>query len=193
MNDKRQENSSGALDLRDAAAYLQIKEQTLSRLARRKEIPADQVGDSWQFTRGALDRWAEAHLHHRRRRVLVVDDDEVIRDLLRRMLEDSAHVVRAAANGVEALELIRQDTPDVVILDLRMPEMDGPAVLREIRKDWESLPVIIFTGYADSELMTEALQYSPITVLSKPATPEQIVAAVARGAFVPKEPRAHQE
>ena len=83
-----------------------------------------------------------------------------------------------APGGAEALEIFQRDVPDLVILDLRMPGMDGPTVLREIRKGWGAIPVIILTGYPDSELMNRALEYSPITLLAKPAAAEKIAATV---------------
>jgi len=59
-----------------------------------------------------------------------------------------------------------------------MPGMDGPTLLGEIRREWNGVRVIILTGYPDSELMNRALVHSPITLLVKPASPEQIVEAV---------------
>ena len=61
-----------------------------------------------------------------------------------------------------------------------MDGMDGPEILREIRARCGDLPVIILTGYPDSDLMHEALQYSPLTLLAKPADPEKLISAARR-------------
>lgn len=167
------------LDAREASKYLKINEQTLRRLARNNEIPAFRVGGNWRFKRSSLDRWAESQeLKRRLPHVLVVDDEDAIRVSLQRLLELEHFQVTTADGGVAALEAIREKVPDVVLLDMKMPDMDGPTVLQEIRKAWGSLPVIILTGYPDSELVRSALQFSPITLLAKPATPEQVVTTV---------------
>ena len=72
----------------------------------------------------------------------------------------------------------RRDPPDVVLLDLKMPDMNGPAVLKKVRATWLELPVIIVTGYPDSELRMEAMRYSPIMVIPKPFEMKQVIQAV---------------
>lgn len=171
------------LNAREAAEYLKINVQTVRRLAREKRIPAFKVGGSWRFNKATLERWAEAqHKHASRSRILAVDDEPLVLDVISRVLEEQGFDVITASGGAEALALIRRNVPDLVFLDLKMPGMDGPAVLKEIRAHWGWLPVVILTGFVDSELMTKALRFSPITVLAKPAAPEQIAAAI-RGAL----------
>ena len=87
-------------------------------------------------------------------------------------------IVAAVSNGKEAVEKAEELNPDVVLLDLKMPGMNGPAVLKEIRADYGSLPVIVITGYPDSELMHEALKYSPLMVLAKPIGLHPLLAAM---------------
>ena len=79
---------------------------------------------------------------------------------------------------VQALPLIRRELPDVVLLDLNMPKMDGPTLLKEIRKMARDLPVIIITAYPDADLMAEALKYWPILVLLKPLEPNRLIEAL---------------
>jgi CheY-like chemotaxis protein len=82
--------------------------------------------------------------------VLVADDNSVSRELLRAALEPSGVRVIEASDGLETLRLIEQDCPDLVLLDIQMPAMDGFAVLREVRAQEGSrhLPVIAFTALA---------------------------------------------
>lgn len=110
--------------------------------------------------------------------VLVVDDDQLLRDMLREILERAEFRVTTADGGNAALRAIERDLPDVVLLDLAMPGVDGAATLRELRKHWGGLPVIVHTGYPDSELMVQAMEVSPFTVLAKPCMPGQLIHAV---------------
>ncbi len=111
-------------------------------------------------------------------RVLVVDDEERICSFCRRELEEAGYLVREARDGRAALEINRKTAADLVLLDLAMDGMDGSETLRELRKEWPDLPVIIITAYGDSELMLRALEYSPFMVLNKPFTREQLLSVV---------------
>ena len=176
------EEKTEVLDAKEAAKYLKINEQTVRRLAREGAIPAFKVGGVWRFKQSVLDSWAVAQGQPRGEgRVLVVDDDEPMLELLRRILEKQGFNVTTVSSGKRALEMIRENPPDMVLLDLKIPDMDGASVLEKIRCKWTGLPVVILTGYPESDLVGEALKYSPITLLAKGAEDEQIIAAV-RGA-----------
>ena len=167
------------LDARQAATYLGVHEETLRRLARERKVPAYKVGGGWRFNRSTLYHWAESqHTVHRQRNVLVVDDDPTVCDVIRRTLERAGYRVTTAASGREALQDLQRSVHDLVLLDLKMPEMDGPSTLRELRKTYGPLPVIIVTGYPESDLMAQALHYSPLMLLAKPLEPARILEAV---------------
>jgi len=124
-------------------------------------------------------RWAESqHGPPRRRSILVADDDETVRHVISRTLQNAGYHVTTAANGIEALDSLDQTPHDLVLLDLQMPGMDGPSALKEIRKRYGPLPVIIVTGYPQSDLMAQALRYSPLMLLAKPVEPNRILEAV---------------
>ena len=84
-------------------------------------------------------------------KVLVIDDEEGIRNLLDTLLSRKGYDVVLAAGGRKGLELFRREHPDVVVLDLKMPEMDGMTVLTQIRDADQKLPVIILTGAGTPE------------------------------------------
>lgn len=111
--------------------------------------------------------------HLLRPNLLVADDDPELLATLQELLQGDYNV-RLAKDGVEAIEQIEQQVPDILVLDLAMPRQDGPATLKEIRERWSSLPVIVHTGYAESELLNQALAYSPFTLLAKPCEPEKL-------------------
>ncbi|MGD1952339.1 MAG: response regulator [Leptolyngbyaceae cyanobacterium] len=82
------------------------------------------------------------------KRVLFVDDEPGLREAVQAYLEDSDFQVRTASNATEGLELLQQETPDVLISDIMMPEVDGYTFLKQVREDprYKSLPVIFLTA-----------------------------------------------
>jgi len=173
----RKDNSDEVLDIAGAADYLKTHPETIRRLARTGKIPAYKVGRMWRINRGALQRWAadQSALHAR---VLVVDDEEPIRDIMRRALRREGYRVTCAASGGDALECMQRETPDVVLLDLKLPGMSGPDVLKQIRMSYGDLPVIIVTGHPDGELMVQAMVHSPLLLLHKPVSPTRVLQSV---------------
>lgn len=107
--------------------------------------------------------------------VMVVDDDAGIRGFLRDFLQQEGFQVTEASGGAQALEAIHLHRPDLVVLDLVMPGMDGEETLREIRRLWADLPVIISSGYAREELLNRLAAYAPFAVVEKPYRPEMLL------------------
>jgi DNA-binding response OmpR family regulator len=83
------------------------------------------------------------------KKILVVDDEEAIRDLYRMELEDAGYEVKTAASGEEALKEVAAFSPDLVVLDIKMPGMSGLEVLGKIRETWKALPVILCSAYGE--------------------------------------------
>jgi len=112
--------------------------------------------------------------------LLVIDDDPNLGDFMGHLLTAERYNVRLAHDGIEGLQEMRRQTPDIVLLDLAMPKLSGPATLKQIRQEWGHIPVIVHTGFADGELMKQALAYSPFTLLAKPSSAEQILETVRK-------------
>ena len=114
-------------------------------------------------------------------KILIVDDSEDSRESLAVVFRDRGHTVECVPNGREALTQVLTDLPDAVILDLLMPEMDGPSFLEVVRSYLriQSLPVVVLTGFADSPMVdrARALKVNSILVKAK-ATSDDVVKAL---------------
>jgi DNA-binding NarL/FixJ family response regulator len=113
-------------------------------------------------------------------RVVVADDQRVVRDGLTMLvgLIDGIEVVGAAVDGVEALELAGRERPDVVLMDLRMPRMDGAEATRRIREAVPATHILVLTTYADDESLFPALRAGARGYLTKDASAEEIEQAI---------------
>ena len=114
-----------------------------------------------------------------RARVLVIDDDADVRSFLAESLEGLGHEVAVAASGAEGLERLGDWRPDLMLLDFAMPDMHGADVARAARRSHPDLPIVIVTGYAETEQLEAALG-SDVRVLRKPFTVADLAAAVER-------------
>jgi DNA-binding NarL/FixJ family response regulator len=116
----------------------------------------------------------------RRKRVVVADDHDLVRAGLRGLLggERDLEVIGEAANGQEALTLCRRLRPDVVLMDVRMPDMDGLAVTRAIKYESPATSVILFTMYENADYLVEALKAGAAGYLLKGASKREIVSTV---------------
>jgi DNA-binding NtrC family response regulator len=101
-------------------------------------------------------------------RVLIVDDEERFRTTTRTALEKRGFLVRTVGRGVEAVEEIRTGGIDVVVLDIRMPGMDGHAVLREINNLGSDAKVIMLTAYGSMDSALEGLRDNVFAYMAKP-------------------------
>ncbi len=105
-------------------------------------------------------------------KVLVVDDEESIRNLMRMTLELDGHKIIEASDGPAGLELFRKESPDVVLLDVRLPRMDGIEVLSRIKALDRDSEVIMITGHGDMEMAIECLRKDASNFLTKPISGE---------------------
>jgi DNA-binding NarL/FixJ family response regulator len=130
-------------------------------------------------------------------RVVVVDDHAVVRSGLVQLLggADDLEVVGTAADGARAIEVVRETRPDVVLMDLQMPGVDGVAATRSIAASDIGADVLVLTSYSDRARIVAALDAGAVGYLLKDADPAQVlegIRAVARGES-PLHPRAARE
>lgn len=118
-------------------------------------------------------------------KILVVDDDEVVRLSHQRSLAGAHYHVVAVWNGDQAMRAMERQPFDVILLDLRMPGMDGMSVLRMIKDRWPETEVVIITGYPSLETVKEAVEAGACEYLTKPVGPDEVINA-ANGAATRK-------
>jgi len=106
--------------------------------------------------------------------ILIVDDEQSYRQLLSLVFESDGHTIRTAANGLEALQLLRDSPADVVISDVRMPDMDGIEMLRAIRETLPDLGIVFMTAFASVEAAREAFKLGADDFIQKPFDVEEL-------------------
>ena len=114
-------------------------------------------------------------------RILVVDDEEGVRRTLQRILQKDGYIVEVAADGITAIERLRQQAYDLMLLDLNMQPVDGLQVLQAAREQDADMVVIVLTGHGSLENAVECLRLGAFDYLFKPASPEEIRQRVAAG------------
>ena len=111
--------------------------------------------------------------------ILICDDEEGIRESFKLIL-DEQYQLKFATNGLEALEMLKTLSPDLMLLDIKMPKMHGMEILKQVKKLKPKLPVIIVTGYQSVETAQEALKNGASDYIPKPFESKQILKAVAQ-------------
>ena len=101
-------------------------------------------------------------------RILIVDDEASIREVLSTFLEDIGYETKAVPDGENAINWLRHEKPDLILLDVRMPGMSGIEVLKNARQLYPDMPVIMISGYADEDQAREALQEGAYDFFLKP-------------------------
>ena len=126
--------------------------------------------------------------------VLVADDHGVLRDGLAGVIseQDDMEVVATAANGAEAVEICRSTSPDVVLMDLEMPVLDGIEATRAILAEQPAVSVLVLTSFSDRQRITRALEAGAVGYLLKDASADEVVRGIrtAAGGGSPLDPRA---
>jgi two-component system, response regulator, stage 0 sporulation protein F len=111
-------------------------------------------------------------------KILVIDDEADMRFAVRMLLERSGHTVIEAENGDAALAKLEGESPDLVLLDMRLPGMDGIQILQRIREKRKDIPIIMVTGYGNVELAEQALQLGADHYLSKPFHNKELIEVI---------------
>ena len=117
---------------------------------------------------------------HESSRLLVVDDDDSVRKYVARVLIDAGYAVEMAASAAEGLEAVhRGATFDLIVSDVRMPEMTGPEFIAALRREETDMKVLYLTGYADQLFDEREMLWQDEAFLDKPCTPNSLLESVS--------------
>lgn len=112
------------------------------------------------------------------KKILVIDDEPIVRTSCVRSLSPEGYEVKSASSGREGLELLENEPVDLVLLDLKMPDMDGIEVLKIIKNRWPETKIIMITGYSTVETAVKTLKLGAFSYLEKPFTPDTLLETV---------------
>jgi len=114
----------------------------------------------------------------KQQQVLIVDDDESVRDFVSKALRQYGYDAASASNGRIALNLLEEYHPDLILLDIMMPELSGIEVLKLLHDCGNTTPVIILTGLKDTELLEQAFSLGALDYITKPFVASVLVARI---------------
>jgi excisionase family DNA binding protein len=169
------------LTLGQAATYLGVAQSTIRKWSDTGRLPAFYTpGGHRRFRRRDLDTFLSGSRGPRSSGspiVLVVDDDERLREFVRVNLEMDGYSVREAANAEEGLAALEEESPDLILLDVMMPGMDGWDMLRRVqeRHGVGTIPVIMFSGKVEEDTAERAAEEGAQAFFGKPFDPQQLI------------------
>ena len=170
------------LTLGQAAKYLGVAQSTIRKWSDQGRVPAFYTpGGHRRYRRrdldSFLDRSGPGGMETAGPLVLIVDDDERLREYVRVNLEMEGYAVREAGSADEGLEVLNEISPDLILLDVMMPKVDGWEMLRRVqeRHGVGAIPVIMFSGKVDEAALREAEARGASGFVGKPFNPQQLI------------------
>jgi excisionase family DNA binding protein len=171
------------LTLGQAARYLGVAQSTIRKWSDQGRVPAFYTpGGHRRYQRADLDRFLERSRPNAAQSsggpvVLIVDDDERLREYVRVNLEMEGYSVREAGGAEEGLRVLEESTPDLVLLDVMMPGVDGWEMLRRVqeRHGVGAIPVLMFSGKVSEGSAAEAAQRGAQGFIGKPFNPQELI------------------
>lgn len=166
------------MTVKETSEYLRIPLPTVYYLVQRGQLPAIQIGGRWRIKRSLLDRDILRKGETGQPTVLVVDDDPALQSLFKQFLKKAGFGRIVVGTGAEAIQYAEKQAFDLVFLDLKLPDIPGDELYQKIKRLHPDLPIVIITGYPDSEILTKILSSGPVTVIKKPIEFDQLNQAV---------------
>jgi excisionase family DNA binding protein len=177
------------MTVKETAEYLRIPLPTVYYLVQRGQLPAVQIGGRWRIKRSLLDRDVLKSEGSGQPTVLVVDDDEQLQSVFKQFLKKAGFGRIVVGTGAEAVGFAERQRFDLVFLDLQLPDMPGDVVYQQIKAVQPDVPVVIITGYPDSEILSKILRNGAVMVIQKPIDFRQLNSTVRqrghRGMAIP--------
>jgi excisionase family DNA binding protein len=178
------DNEPDWLTLGQAAKYLGMAQSTIRKWSDTGRLAAFYTpGGHRRYRRADLDEFlarggsAAPRRAEGRRLILIVDDDPRLREFIRVNLEMEGYAVREAGSAQEGLDALEEEPPDLILLDVMMPQVDGWEMLRRVqeRHGVGAIPVIMFSGKVDEESLRTATSRGAQGFIGKPFNPQQLI------------------
>ena len=170
------------LTLGQAARFLGVAQSTIRKWSDQGRVPAFYTpGGHRRYRRGDLERFLERSgprgQQHAGPLILLVDDDERVRELIRVNLEFEGYRIREAGSAAEGLAAIEDARPDLILLDVMMPQVDGWEMLRRVQEQhgMGAIPVVMFSGKADGGEEEAAAERGAQAFVGKPFDVQQLI------------------
>jgi excisionase family DNA binding protein len=166
-----QPTTHNLITVKETAEYLNIPLPTVYYLVQRGQLPAVQIGGRWRVKKDLLDAQVlRKEEQGSQPSVLVVDDDEGLQGMFKLFLKKQGFARVVVGTGKEGLAALEKQKFDLCFLDLQLPDILGDEVYRRAKEFQPDLPIVIITGYPDSQMLDNILKHGPVTVLKKPLT-----------------------
>jgi excisionase family DNA binding protein len=162
------------MTVKETAEYLRIPLPTVYYLVQRGQLPAIQIGGRWRVKKDALDRDVLRAEEQGQPTVLVVDDDDALQSMFKLFLKKSNFSRLVVGTGKEAMAALEKQKFDFCFLDLQLPDITGDVIYQRAKEIDPELPIVIITGYPDSQMLDNILKLGPVTVLKKPLKVEDL-------------------
>jgi DNA-binding NtrC family response regulator len=111
-------------------------------------------------------------------KILVVDDENIVLNSCKRVLEAEGYAVTLATSADKAVEAMKEEQFSLILMDIKMPGRDGLSLMREVKAGWPEIPVIVMSGYATTDTISEVSKADAATFIAKPFTPDELLEAI---------------
>jgi DNA-binding NtrC family response regulator len=111
-------------------------------------------------------------------RALIVDDDPIVLDSCRRVFEAEGFEACLVPSADKALEVMKKNIFDILLIDVKMPERDGMYLMREVKKKWPEVPIVVMSGYPTPETIADGFQLGAAEFIAKPFTPDELLTLI---------------
>ena len=163
------------MTVKETAEYLRIPLPTVYYLVQRGQLPAIQIGGRWRVKKDMLDRDILHNEEEGQPTVLVADDDEGLQSMFKLFLKKQGYSRIVVGTGKEAIAALHKQKFELFFLDLQLPDTTGDEIYKQAKEIQPKLPIVIITGYPDSQMLDNILKLGPVTVLKKPLKAEGLI------------------
>ena len=168
------QNMHNLMTVKETAEYLRIPLPTVYYLVQRGQLPAIQIGGRWRVKKDLMDRDILRKEEEGQPTVLVVDDDTGLQQMFKLFLKKQGFARIVVGTGKEAIAAMQKQKFELCFLDLQLPDTTGDEIYKEAKDIQPNMPIVIITGYPDSQMLDNILKLGPVTVLKKPLKVEAL-------------------